>query len=113
MICLSPWYNFVIDEVINGDEKILNCDIKKLVYKICNSVTYIASQVIATHLKKFAINSGIPEEFHSRLHMKSEFLFRRMLLTNTKKRYMSKVMLREGTVFEKTDKQLSLTLAIM
>ena len=103
MICLSPWYNFVIDEVINGDEKILNCDNKKLVYKICNSVTYIASQVIAVHLKKFAINSGIPEEFHSRLHMKSEFLFRRMLLTNTKKRYMSKVMLREGTVYEKND----------
>ena len=103
MLCLAPWYDFVMDEVIRGDKKILSCDEKMLVYKICNTATYIASQVIAKNLKKFAINSGVLEDFHSRLHMKSEFLFRRMLLTNTKKRYMSKVMLREGTVFEKND----------
>ena len=103
MLCLAPWYEFVMDEIVKGDEKILQCDEKKLVYKICNTATYIASQVISVNLKKFAINSGVPEDYHNRLHMKSEFLFRRMLLTNTKKRYMSKVMLREGTVFEKND----------
>lgn len=120
MLCLAPWYDFMIDDVINGDKKILsiinktyeyeiNDEImefsgeKMLVYKIVNTITYIASQVIAKHLKKFAINSGILDEYHNRLHMKSEFLFRRMILTGTKKRYMSKVMLREGTVYEKTD----------
>ena len=76
---------------------------KMLVYKICNTITYIASQVIAKHLKKFAINSGVPEQYHDRIHMKSEFLFRKMLLTNTKKRYMAKIMLREGTVYEKRE----------
>ena len=103
MLCLAPWYDFVLDEVICGDSKILQCDEKMLVYKIVNTATYIASQVISKNLKKFAINSGVLEKYHSRLHMKSEFLFRRMLLTNTKKRYMSKVMLREGTVYEKND----------
>jgi hypothetical protein len=120
MICLAEWVDFVFDEIIKGDDKILSITRKDftyeingedmtfegekmLIYKICNTITYIASQVIGRHLKKFAINSGVPEEYHNRIHMKSEFLFRKMLLTNTKKRYMSKVMLREGTVFEKTD----------
>ena len=120
MLCLAPWIDFIIDEVIKNDPKIMNTTTKNytyiindeektfdgekmLVYKISNTATYLASQVIAKHLKKFAINSGIPEDYHNRLHMKSEFLFRRMLLTSTKKRYMSKVMLREGTVFEKLD----------
>lgn len=120
MLCLAPWFDYMMDEVIKGDRKIIEATQrnykymindeeilfegeKMLVYKICNLITYIASQVIAKHLKKFAINSGIPEDYHNRLHMKSEFLFRRMVLTGTKKRYMSKVMLREGTLYEKTD----------
>ena len=122
MLCLSPWVDFMFDEVIKNDPKIIastqrNYEYvingrdmvfegnKMLIYKIVNMITYIASQVIAKQLKKFAINSGVPEEYHNRLHMKSEFLFRRMLLTMTKKRYMSKVMLREGTVYEKNDEQ--------
>ena len=120
MICLAPWVDFMMDEIINNDPKIMNEASKNytyningddktfegdkmLVYKICNSITYIASKVIGCHLKKFAINSGVPEEYHDRIHMKSEFLFRRMLLGKTKKRYMSKIMLREGTVYEKFD----------
>ena len=120
MLCLAPWVDFMFDEVIKNDEKIMNSTKltytyniddremafdgeKMLIYKITNLITFIASQVIAKHLKKFAITSGVPEIYHDRIHMKSEFLFRRMILTSTKKRYMSKVMLREGTVFEKTD----------
>ena len=120
MLCLAPWFDFMIDEVIKGDRKIIESTYKNytyeingedmvfegekmLVYKICNTITYIASQVIAKHLKKFAINSGVPEEYHNRIHMKSEFLFRKMMLTTTKKRYMAKIMLREGTVFEKRE----------
>lgn len=120
MICLAPWVDFMFDEVIKNDSKIMNKTIgdfkyeidgreltfdgsKMLIYKVCNSITYIASQVIGKHLKKFAINSGVLEEYHNRIHMKSEFLFRKMLLSTTKKRYMAKIMLREGTVFEKTE----------
>ena len=120
MICLAPWVDFMFDEVIKNDKKIINSTYnnynyeingrnmefdgsKMLIYKICNSITYIASQVIGRHLKKFAITSGVPEEYHNRIHMKSEFLFRKMMLTTTKKRYMAKIMLREGTVFEKRE----------
>ena len=120
MLCLAPWFDFMIDEVIKNDSKIMNTTLrnytyeingkemtfegeKMLVYKICNTITYIASQVIAKHLKKFAITSGVPEQYHDRIHMKSEFLFRKMMLTTTKKRYMAKIMLREGTVFEKRE----------
>ena len=130
MLCLAPWIDFIIDEVIKNDPKIMNTTTKNysyiingeektfdgekmLVYKISNTATYLASQVIAKHLKKFAINSGIPEDYHNRLHMKSEFLFRRMLLTSTKKRYMSKVMLREGTVFEKLDEVKTSLISVM
>ena len=130
MACLSPWVDFMMDEVIKDDQKILNSmrrsynytingkDItiegeKLLIYKIANTMTYILSQVIGKQLKKFAITSGIPEEYHNRLHMKSEFLFRRMLLTSTKKRYMSKVMLREGTIYEKLDRLYMSLISVM
>ena len=90
MICLAPWVYFMFDEaIIKNDSKIMNKTIgdfkyeidgreltfdgsKMLIYKVCNSITYIASQVIGKHLKKFAINSGVLEEYH-RIHMKSEF----------------------------------------
>ena len=120
MLCLAPWVDFMMDEVINNDSKILSImgktfiyningedttveGDKMLIYKLCNSITYIASRVIGRHLKKFAVNSGIPEQYHDRIHMKSEFLFRKMLLTTTKKRYMAKIMLREGTIYEKRE----------
>lgn len=103
MLTLSPWIDFMLDEVIQGDSKILAKGEMELVYMFINTICFVATNLIQLHLNKFAINSGILPEYRSRLNMKNEFLFYRMLLTDTKKRYMSKVLLREGEVFEKLD----------
>lgn len=103
MLTLSPWVDFMLDEVIQGDERILNKGSKNLVYMFINTICFIATNLIQLHLAKFAKRSGIPEKYAWRLNMKNEFLFFKMLLTDTKKRYMSKVLLREGKVFEKLD----------
>lgn len=103
MLTLSPWIDFMLDEVVKGDKKILDKGSNELVYMFINTICFIATNLIQNHLSKFAKNSGIPEEYAWRLNMKNEFLFFRMLLTDVKKRYMSKVLLREGKVFEKLD----------
>lgn len=103
MLSLEPWFNFVMDEIIDGNERILTKGTKPLTYMIINLSCYHASQLIKVHLKKFADRSGILPEYAPRLDLKNEYLFKTMLLTDTKKRYMSKILLREGTVFEKYD----------
>lgn len=103
MLTLSPWIDFMLDEVVCGDQRILSKGSKNLVYMFINTICFVATNLIQLHLAKFAENSGIPKKYAWRLNMKNEFLFYRMLLTDTKKRYMSKVLLREGKVFEKLD----------
>lgn len=103
MLCLSPWIDFMLDEVIKGDKKILDKGSNELVYMFINTICFIATNLIQYHLAKFAETSGISEKYAWRLNMKNEFLFFRMLLTDTKKRYMSKILLREGEIYEKID----------
>lgn len=114
MLTLSPWIDFMVDEVIQGDTRIMGRDFKELVYMFINTVCYMSTNLITDHLKLFANKSGILPEYTKWLGMKNEYLFYRMLLTDTKKRYMSKILLREGEVFEKLDEiKTSLILVIV
>lgn len=103
MLTLSPWVDFMMNEIVKDDEKILSKGNKELVYMFINIICFIATKLITVHLKKYAERSGILPEYQHFLNMKNEFLFFKMLLFDTKKRYMSKILLREGHVYEKLD----------
>ena len=103
MLTLSPWVNFMLEEIVRDDTEILNKGSKNLVYIFINTICFIATKLITSHLMKFADRSGILPEYKHFLNMKNEFLFFKMLLFETKKRYMSKILLREGHVYEKLD----------
>lgn len=103
MLTLSPWVDFMLEEIVRDDAEILNKGSKNLVYIFINTICFIATKLITSHLMKFADRSGILPEYKHFLNMKNEFLFFKMLLFETKKRYMSKILLREGHVYEKLD----------
>lgn len=54
------------------------------------------TQMVTTLLFEHTKRSHVLEEFRHRINMKNEFLFWKMIFSNTKKRYITLVRLREG-----------------
>ena len=66
---------------------------------ICiNTMAYIISHAIENLLLYFGEMSNIPEEYRSRFVMKNEFYFSILIIGNAKKRYITKIILREGNL---------------
>ena len=78
---------------------------KANVYVGINMITYWITTAVADILDTYGINSNIPEEHRSRYAMKNEFMFGLLVIGETKKRYLSSILLREGNVINppKTD----------
>ena len=75
------------------------------VYIGINMITYWITTAVADILDSYGIHSNIPEEHRSRYSMKNEFMFGLLVIGETKKRYLSSILLREGNVINppKTD----------
>lgn len=102
MLTLYEWVVFMVDEILENDQKMLAKGMD-LIYIIINAICYIITRLITIHLQKYAKTSGILDEYAGYLNMKNELLFYKMLLTQTKKRYMGKILLREGHKYQKID----------
>lgn len=78
---------------------------KSNVYVGINMITYWITTAVADILDSYGIHSNIPEEHRSRYAMKNEFMFGLLVIGETKKRYLSSILLREGNVIypPKTD----------
>lgn len=64
-----------------------------------NVITYIITNVVKDILEFYGESSNIPEEFRHWYNMKNEFYFAKLVIGNTKKRYLSKILLREGNLY--------------
>lgn len=66
---------------------------------ICiNTLAYIISHAIENLLLYFGESSNIPEEFRPTFVMKNEFYFSKLIIGSVKKRYITKILLREGNL---------------
>ena len=70
-----------------------------------NAITYVITNVIEDMLLFFGKNANIPEEYRPMFNMKNEFFNSLLVIGKTKKRYISKQILREGNKLDppKTD----------
>ena len=68
------------------------------VYISINMVTYFITQAVTDILLSYGKYSNIPEEYRSRYSMKNEFMFAKLIIGETKKRYISNILLREGNI---------------
>lgn len=66
-----------------------------------NTITYVITAVITSALLFYGEKSNVEEKIRPRYEMKNEFFFSNLVLAKVKKRYLSKVLLREGNRLKK------------
>lgn len=66
---------------------------------ICvNMITNILTEAVTDILLTYGEYSNIPEDYRPIYNMKNEFFFSKLIIGETKKRYISKILLREGNM---------------
>lgn len=103
MLDFSELIRFTDEYVISLDPYLMSRDVNTNAFIVVNTFCYFITQMITDHLAKYCKDSNILDRFSPRINMKNEFLFSRMILSDKKKRYMSKVLLREGHDDNKID----------
>lgn len=91
MITLDPFVIFIREKIYPSD-----IDDLRIRFASINSIAYILDKVTVAILTKYTKRSNIPKEFRGKINMKNEFLFSRIILAPTKKRYITSVRLKEG-----------------
>lgn len=99
ILSLDPWIEYCFDELMQGRSygrpRIDN------VFININTTTYMITEVIAKALDNYGRHSNVDDENRWRYQMKNEFFFCKLILANVKKRYLSKMLLREGNYLVK------------
>jgi uncharacterized protein with HEPN domain len=96
MINLNPWVEFLYHYVISVNDSLINRNPDELRYIAINIMCYVLTNMITDVLWKYTKGANIPKEYRPRVNMKNEFLFSRLILAASKKRYISSIKLREG-----------------
>lgn len=94
-------YSFIDDDMIEIDRLIDPMVIVPqdgLRYSIINIIAYCIGILVNDYMRKYCNNAHSTNERACLITMKNEFLFRRVLITNTKKHYASKIELQEGNI---------------
>ena len=98
ILALDTFVNYTLNHILTsnyGREKMNN------VFIAVNTITYIITKVVTDILLLYGKYANIPEEYRPSLNMKNEFFFSKLVIGKTKKRYLSKVLLREGNLMKK------------
>lgn len=93
MDILIEW---IFDNIIKGET--FGRDHERNSFIIVNTVTYVITEAIKQILLYYGEMSNIPEEFRPRYSMKNEFFMSLLIIGKAKKRYISKILLREGNM---------------
>lgn len=68
---------------------------------IVSVLTFFVTQFVDEIFKILCTNSNVPPEHHYRINMKSEFHYKRVILTKNKKSYAGLILSKEGSLLEK------------
>ena len=93
MDILIEW---IFDNIIKGET--FGRDHERNSFIVVNTVTYVITEAIKQILLYYGEMSNIPEEFRPRYSMKNEFFMSLLIIGKAKKRYISKILLREGNM---------------
>ena len=93
ILSLDTWMHFCQEELMESDYGRGEMD---NVFIAINTITYIITSVVTDCLLYYGECSNVSEEHRGRYAMKNEFFFIKLIIAKTKKRYLSKILLREG-----------------
>ena len=98
ILSLDTWMSFCKEELMTSDYG--RSDIDNIFIAI-NTITYVITDVVTDILLYYGECSNVEESHRGRYAMKNEFFFIKLIIAKTKKRYLSKVLLREGNLLTK------------
>lgn len=93
ILSLDTWMKYALGNLLKDNYGRSKWD---NVYIAINTITYIITAVATDILLYYGECSNVEESIRPRFNMKNEFFFARLIIAKTKKRYLSKIMLREG-----------------
>lgn len=96
ILSLDTIVHFILDNIVQ--DRTFGRDKKNNDFICVNMIAYILTSAVTDTLLSFGEHSNIPEEYRPIYNMKNEFLFTRLIIGDTKKRYISKIVLREGNL---------------
>ena len=94
-------YDFLNDEIIETNrliEPMVMIPQDGLRYSIINIISYCIGKLANDYMEKYCRNAHSESERACLINLKNEFLFKRILITDAKKHYASKVELQEGNI---------------
>lgn len=93
ILSLDTWMNYYLENIKDGNYGRSDWD---NIFIAINTSAYVITNVITATLLYYGEMSNVAEEFRPKYSMKNEFFFSNLILAKVKKRYLSKVILREG-----------------
>ena len=96
ILSLDTSIDYIFDNVIKGET--FGRPHTNNIFICVNMLAYVLTDAVTDILLTFGEHSNIPEEFRPIYNMKNEFLFTKLIIGKTKKRYISKIVLREGNL---------------
>jgi hypothetical protein len=94
IINIQPWVDYIQNNIWDNSSTLMDKDDK--IFTSVNILAYLVTKMVTTLLNKYCTDCNVLERFHSRINMKNEFYFTKLLLANVKKRYVALIRLREG-----------------
>lgn len=96
ILSLDTIIDYIIDNIIK--DRTFGREFTNNIFIAINTLAYVLTSAVTDILQTYGEYSNVPEEFRPIYSMKNEFLFMRLIIGETKKRYMSKIVLREGNL---------------
>lgn len=98
ILSIDPWMEYCLSSLKKGDYGRSEWD---NIFIAVNTAAYVITAAITDNLLFYGERSNVAEEHRGQYSMKNEFFFSNLILAKVKKRYLSKVLLREGTRLSK------------
>lgn len=96
ILSIDIFIRWILENVVKGET--FGRDAEHNSFIMVNMITYVISDAIEKIMLYYGEMSNIPKEFRPRYSMKNEFFMSLLVIGKTKKRYISKILLREGNL---------------
>lgn len=96
-------YDFLNDEIIEVDrftDPMVIIPQDNLKFSIINLLSHVIGRLVNDYMERYCKNSNSDSNGTCMITLKNEFLFERVLTTDAKKHYATKVKLQEGNIIE-------------
>ena len=100
LLYVQPWVDFIEENI---DKSVISMSRESLDFACVNTVAYLITNMLKELLAMYCHDAHVLERYWHRINMKNEYCFVKMLFASVKKRYVGKIVLREGKAVTKIE----------